>query len=58
VAWFDELLDSASYGECRGSGVVRKEGGQWKIAHYNLSIPVPNALAKKIVEEIKSPQTP
>jgi ketosteroid isomerase-like protein len=58
VAWFDELLDSASYGECRGSGVVRKDGGRWKIAHYNLSIPIPNALAKTIVEEIKSPQTP
>src|SRR5687768_4441752 len=24
VAWFDEVLDSASYGECRGSGVVRR----------------------------------
>src|SRR5256885_818553 len=24
VAWFDESLDSASYGECRGSGVLRK----------------------------------
>jgi ketosteroid isomerase-like protein len=58
VAWFDELLDSVSYGECRGSGVVRKEGGRWKVAHYNLSIPIPNALAKKIVEEIRSPQTP
>ena len=24
VAWFDEKLDSASYGECRGTGVVRQ----------------------------------
>lgn len=54
VAWFDERLDSATYGECRGSGVVRKEQGRWLIAQYNLSIPIPNALAKKVVEEIRS----
>ncbi|MEO8033763.1 MAG: nuclear transport factor 2 family protein [Acidobacteriota bacterium] len=53
TAWFDESLDSASYGECRGTGVLRREGGTWKIAHYNLTIPIPNALAKKFVEEIR-----
>lgn len=53
VAWFDEKLDSASYGECRGSGVLRRIDGHWKIAQYNLTIPIPNALAKKIVEEIR-----
>jgi ketosteroid isomerase-like protein len=53
TAWFDELLDSASYGVCRGSGVLRNVGGEWKIAQYNLSIPIPNALAKKFVEEIR-----
>jgi len=58
VAWFDELLDSASYGECRGSGVVRNDGRAWKIAHYNLSIPIPNAQAKKLVEEIRHPADP
>jgi ketosteroid isomerase-like protein len=53
VAWFDEKLDSASYGDCRGSGVVRKIGGEWKIVHYNLTIPIPNALAKKVVAMIR-----
>jgi len=53
TAWFDELLDSASYGICRGSGVLRNVGGQWKVAQYNLSIPIPNALAKKFVDEIR-----
>ena len=53
VAWFDEKLDSASYGECRGSGVVRKIGGVWKIAQYNLTIPIPNALAKSVVQMIR-----
>jgi len=54
IAWFDEKLDSASYGECRGSGVVRKINGEWKIAHYNLTIPIPNALAKQVVEMIRA----
>jgi len=53
VAWFDEKLDSASYGDCRGSGVVRKIGGAWKIVHYNLTIPIPNALAKTVVQMIR-----
>ncbi|HEX6100249.1 MAG TPA: nuclear transport factor 2 family protein [Thermoanaerobaculia bacterium] len=53
VAWFDEKLDSASYGECRGTGVVRKVGSTWKIAHYNLTIPIPNDLAKSVVEMIR-----
>lgn len=53
VAWFDEKLDSASYGECRGTGVVRKVGNAWKIAHYNLTIPIPNDLSKSVVEMIR-----
>jgi ketosteroid isomerase-like protein len=53
VAWFDEKLDSASYGECRGTGVLRRIGGEWKIAHYNLTIPIPNELAKEFVGRIR-----
>ena len=53
VAWFDEKLDSASYGDCRGSGVVRRINGAWKIAHYNLTIPIPNDLAKTVVAMIR-----
>jgi ketosteroid isomerase-like protein len=56
VAWFDESLDSASYGECRGTGVLRRIGGEWKIAHYNLTIPIPNALAKEFVGRIRGKQ--
>lgn len=60
TAWFDEALDSASYGLCRGTGALRRERGTWRIAHYNLTIPIPNPLAKKFVEEIRrsSPATP
>lgn len=54
TAWFDEVLDSASYGECRGTGVLRREKGQWKIVHYNLTIPIPNEIAKDVVFLIRS----
>lgn len=40
-AWFDELLDTRME-ICRGSGVLSKENGKWKIKHYVLSITIPN----------------
>lgn len=48
MAWFDELLDTQMK-ICRGSGVLKKEGGQWKIAHYVLSIAVPNEYVDTLV---------
>jgi ketosteroid isomerase-like protein len=58
VAWFDELLDNAKYGECRGTGVLKKIASQWKIAQYNLTIPIPNEIALDVVELIrKQPKT-
>ncbi len=54
LAWFDELLDSASYGECRGSGVLEKIDGRWKILQYHLTIPMPNDLAKELVARIRA----
>lgn len=53
VAWFDELLDSATYGECRGTGVLEKGDGSWKITQYHLTIPMPNDLAKDLVARIR-----
>ena len=52
TAWFDELLDTPNMGACRGSGVLVLLDGAWKIAQYNLSIPIPNALASGIVKQI------
>jgi hypothetical protein len=52
TAWFDEMLDTPNLGLCRGSGVLLLLGGTWKIAQYNLSIPIPNALAASIVKQI------
>lgn len=49
VAWFDEKLDTPNLGPCRGSGVlVRTERG-WKIAHYVLSVALPNAIVDDVV---------
>jgi SnoaL-like domain len=54
VMQFDELLENEKLGTCRGSGVlVHREGG-WKIVQYNLSIPVPNAIAEKVAGEIRA----
>jgi len=54
TAWFDERLYNASLGETRGSGVLIRGEGDWKVVQYNLTIPIPNALAEKVVEQIRS----
>ena len=48
VVWFDETLMNASLGKCRGTGVVVKENGQWKIAHYSLTLLIPNEIAVSV----------
>jgi len=57
VAWFDELLQNDMLGTCRGSGVLRNIRGDWRIAQYNLSIPIPNDKAKTVVEMIRAAAT-
>ncbi len=53
TAWFDERLDNDNLGDTRGSGVLVKLGGVWKIAQYNLTVPIPNDLVDKVVQEIR-----
>ncbi|WP_346984867.1 nuclear transport factor 2 family protein [Chryseobacterium sp. POE27] len=50
LAWFDELLDTQMK-ICRGSGVVEKINGQWKVKQYVLSVTVPNEIVDKVVVE-------
>ena len=52
VAWFDEVLGHARYGVCRGTGVLRANEGGWKVAQYNLTVPVPNELMGGVVQRI------
>jgi hypothetical protein len=53
-AWFDEILDSASYGTSRGTGVLIRTDAGWKISQYHLTLPIPNELAGKVTDEIKA----
>ena len=52
-AWFDEVLDTQMK-ICRGSGVLEKVGGKWKIRQYVLSTTVPNEVIDEVVK-IKTP---
>ncbi|MEP0266012.1 nuclear transport factor 2 family protein [Dokdonia sp.] len=47
TAWFDEHLKT-QMGICRGSGVVKKINGIWKVKHYVLSIAIPNENVSEI----------
>ncbi len=49
LAWFDELLNTQMK-ICRGSGVLVKEGSNWKIKQYILSTTVPNELIDTVVK--------
>ncbi len=50
LAWFDELLDNAKYGACRGTGVLKRVNGKWLIAQYSLTFLVPNSVAEKVTK--------
>lgn len=54
TAWFDEDLATPNLGPCRGSGVVLLEPGSWKIAQYNLSVPIPNFLMNEVKQRIEA----
>ena len=51
IAWWDEVLVSASYGHCRGTGVLVREGNRWKIAHFALAFLVPNEIAADVTRQ-------
>ncbi|NJB85919.1 ketosteroid isomerase-like protein [Lewinella marina] len=53
LAYFDELLDTWM-GTCRGTGIVRRTGNnEWKIAHYTLSLTVPNDQMDAVISVIR-----
>jgi hypothetical protein len=58
TAWFDEMLDTPNLGVCRGSGVLLRQAGAWKIAQYNLSIAIPNSIADSVVNQIAAVKKP
>lgn len=54
IAWFEETLTNATYGQTRGSGVMRLTAGGWKIEQYVLSLAVPNTVAAPIAQIIRA----
>ena len=54
VAWFDELLDSQSYGTSRGTGTLVLTPQGWKVSQYALTFPIPNDLAHDMTNQIKA----
>jgi len=59
TAWFEEELLSEKYGQVRGTGVLIRENQKdgervWKVAQYNLTLPIPNSLFGDIAKEIEA----
>lgn len=54
IAWFDEALDTPNLGPSRGSGVLRNTENGWRIAQYNLSVPIPNEIVDQVITQIDS----
>lgn len=48
IAWFDEDLTTDGLGPSRGSGVLILNAGTWMIAHYNLTLTIPNDRLGKV----------
>ena len=53
VAWFDEVIFSDANGRFRGTGVLVKDAGDWKIAHYAMSFLIFNENWQDVIELTK-----
>lgn len=54
MAWFDEDLVTWMEG-CRGSGILVKKKGEWKIVYYNLTVLIENEKINEFIELRKKP---
>jgi ketosteroid isomerase-like protein len=54
VAWFDEVVFSETNGRFRGTGVLLKQDGGWKIAHYAMSFLIFNENWQEVIELTRS----
>ena len=50
VAWFDEVLFSETSGRIRGTGVLTRQFGQWKLEHYAMSFLIYNENWDEVIE--------
>ncbi len=56
IAWFDERLEHSGYGILRGTGVLRRGPGGWRIAHYSMTFAIPNDSSTGVVQLIRQQQ--
>lgn len=49
MAWFDEDLDTWMRG-CRGSGILMKKNGAWKLVYYNLTVLIENEKIQEFIQ--------
>ncbi len=52
LAWFEELVETKNVGLMRGTGVLRKADGAWRLAHHSLTILVPRQLSAALAGRI------
>jgi len=56
VAYWDEMLHTWM-GPCRGTAVVKRDGvNGWKIAHYTLSMTIPNDDVEAVIKLLDEPR--
>ncbi len=49
IAWFDEDLETWMQG-CRGSGILIKRKGKWKLVYYNLTVLIENEKVQEFIQ--------
>ena len=57
IRWFDEIVFNKKLGHCRGTGVVQFINGEWKIAHYALTMLIPNSVAEEVGSKSRAADT-
>jgi hypothetical protein len=50
VAWFDEVVFSETSGRIRGTGVLTRHSGEWKLEHYAMSFLIFNENWDEVIE--------
>jgi hypothetical protein len=50
VAWFDEVLFSETNGRIRGTGVLTRQSGRWRLEHYAMSFLIFNENWDEVIE--------
>lgn len=53
VAWFDEVVFSETSGRIRGTGVLTRQSGRWKLEHYAMSFLIFNENWEEVIELTK-----